>query len=126
MGLGTFGPPAAPRVVWAGVGGDLPALVALQERLAGALEARGFPREARPFAPHLTLARLKSPLAPPALDRLRRRLATPPEANGEACTAWPVDALAVMKSELLRPAARYSCLARVSLGAVSSHSGTGN
>jgi 2'-5' RNA ligase len=116
-GLGTFGPPAAPRVVWAGVGGEVPELVALQKRLAGALEARDFPRESRPFAPHLTLARLKSPLALPALERLRRLLADPPEASTVSSAPWLVDALAVMKSELGRPAARYTRLARVPLGA---------
>src|SRR5262245_10760455 len=44
-GLGTFGPAWAPRVVWAGLAGETQALLAVQRRLAQALEARGFPRE---------------------------------------------------------------------------------
>jgi 2'-5' RNA ligase len=111
-GLGSFGPPRAPRVIWAGVGGDVQRLVELQERLAGALEARGFPREQRPFAPHLTLARLKVAPPPAELARLPQLLAAP-----VASVAWPVDAIAVMKSEPLRPAARYTRLERVLLGA---------
>jgi 2'-5' RNA ligase len=111
-GLGTFGPPRAPRVIWAGVGGDVARLLALQAQLVGALAACGFPREERPFSPHLTLARIKAPLPPAELARLPQLLA----ASG-ARARWTADALAVMKSELLRPAARYTRLARVPLGA---------
>jgi 2'-5' RNA ligase len=109
--LGSFGPPHSPRVIWAGVGGDVPRLLALQERLAGALEGRGFPREPRPFAPHLTLARVKVPLPPAEVASLPRLLVAP-----VMPAVWPVDAIAVMKSELQRPAARYTRLARVPLG----------
>lgn len=111
--LGAFGPPHAPRVVWVGVAGQVPGLLALQDALAGALEVRGFPREARPFAPHLTLARIKSPLPPPTLAALLRLFAAPPAANA----SWLVGEIAVMKSELLRPAARYIRLASAPLGA---------
>jgi 2'-5' RNA ligase len=53
---GTFGPPAAPSVLWTGVGGDLVALKTLQQYV-DQMEEIGFPKEARPFHPHLTLAR---------------------------------------------------------------------
>jgi len=62
-GLGTFPPRGPARVLWAGcaAGGD-----ALSS-LAGAVErefaAGGFEPEARPFSPHLTLARVKDPRA---------------------------------------------------------------
>lgn len=117
-GLGTFGSPAVPRVVWAGVGGDLRRLAALHEALAVALEARGFARDPRPFAPHLTLARLRDPLAPDEAARLQQLVSgagTHPPARG-AGAAIAVDALSIMKSELLRPTARYTCLCAVRLG----------
>src|SRR5258708_903223 len=59
-GLGSFGPPHAPRVILAGVGGKLHALAETQRALADELAARGFAREERPFAPHLTLVRLNA------------------------------------------------------------------
>ncbi|HEY8490910.1 MAG TPA: RNA 2',3'-cyclic phosphodiesterase [Dehalococcoidia bacterium] len=67
---GTFGGPR-PRVVWVGVEGAVPALASLQRRVEAALVPLGFPPEARPFAPHLTLARVPEGTAP----GLRRTLA---------------------------------------------------
>ena len=111
-GLGTFGPSWAPRVVWAGLAGEMGALLALQRRLVLALEACGFPREERPFAPHLTLARLKQPLGAEALARLTAIL----QAHRTRAALLPVKALAVMQSELLRSGARYTCLRACALG----------
>jgi RNA 2',3'-cyclic 3'-phosphodiesterase len=105
-GLGVFGPPHAPRVIWAGVGGDTQRLLALQRRLADALESLGFSREQRPFSPHLTLARLKRPLDDAAAQRLRATLAGPPPAP----TRWLVDDLRVMRSDLAATGARYTAL----------------
>lgn len=105
-GLGVFGPPSAPKVIWAGVGGDMRALHGLQRRLADALETQGFPREARPFSPHLTLARLKRPLDDAAYTRLRAALAGP----APRTTRWPVSELRVMRSELATDGARYTAL----------------
>jgi 2'-5' RNA ligase len=111
-GFGVFGPPYAPRVLWCGVGGDILALLRLQAALADELEAAGFPREERPFTPHLTLARLKQPLDSAALQRLSGIRANPSVAE----IPFAVDSLSVMKSELLRPAARYTCLRVCPLG----------
>lgn len=60
VGLGGFGPPRSPRVVWVGVAGDVAALRAVQSQLAGALRQRGLTPEDRPFSPHLTLGRVKA------------------------------------------------------------------
>lgn len=70
-GPGTFGPPEAPRVLWCGVAdpagraarsGWTPhpvpeALARLHADLGARLSASGFTLEARPFRPHVTLAR---------------------------------------------------------------------
>ncbi len=116
-GLGSFGPPHAPRVVWAGLRGNLQRLNELYEALAAAVEARGFPRETRPFAPHLTLARLKTPLAGDEAARLARLLREGAAERARAGAAILVDHISVMKSELMRPAARYTCLRAIPLGA---------
>lgn len=112
-GLGVFGPPSAPRVLWCGVGGDVPVLSRLQAALADQLAAAGFPREQRPFAPHLTLARFKPPLDPDVPQRLSAILAAPSASE----TPFAVESLSVMRSELLRPAARYTRLRACPLGA---------
>jgi 2'-5' RNA ligase len=57
--LGTFGSKANPRVLWVDVGGDVKATRGLQNSVEGALADIGFPREDRPFSPHLTLARVR-------------------------------------------------------------------
>lgn len=46
------------RVVWVGLEGDTQGLGALASRVERALEPLGFPLERRPFAAHLTLARV--------------------------------------------------------------------
>jgi 2'-5' RNA ligase len=111
--LGTFGPPHAPRVIWAGVGGEVAALRHVQTALARELDTRGFPPQEYPdYAPHLTLARVKDRLPAPEHTALQQRANTP-----LAHTAtWTVTTLDVMKSELVRPAARYTTLASYPLG----------
>jgi 2'-5' RNA ligase len=54
---GSFGPRRAPRVLWIGLDGDVPGLLALQSRLDAGLRAAGFALEDREFRPHVTLAR---------------------------------------------------------------------
>ena len=58
-GLGTFPARRQPRVVWAGLAGDLEPLAQLQYAAASAAVALGWPAETRPFQPHLTLGRVR-------------------------------------------------------------------
>jgi 2'-5' RNA ligase len=66
-GLGFFPDARRPRVFWAGIESS-PNLGEIAASVERALEPLGFPREARPFHPHLTLARLQPGVA---TDRLR-------------------------------------------------------
>jgi 2'-5' RNA ligase len=70
-GLGWFPNPHNPRVFWAAVHASpsLAELAGATERACGEL---GVPVEDRPFAPHLTLARVKQPVP---LQGLRRAVA---------------------------------------------------
>ncbi|WP_229521394.1 RNA 2',3'-cyclic phosphodiesterase [Paenibacillus monticola] len=54
---GTFGVPAAPRVLWAGLSGNMDELKQLQQKITLATLPLGFKAEARDYNPHLTLAR---------------------------------------------------------------------
>ncbi|HEV3253447.1 MAG TPA: RNA 2',3'-cyclic phosphodiesterase [Candidatus Acidoferrales bacterium] len=58
-GLGFFPDARRPRVFWAGIECS-PNLGEIAAGVERALEPLGFPREARPFQPHLTLARLEA------------------------------------------------------------------
>ncbi len=58
-GVGSFGG-RIPRVVWAGIMAGAETLSALAGRVDAALVGVGFPRESRPFSPHLTLGRVRS------------------------------------------------------------------
>jgi 2'-5' RNA ligase len=71
-GTGTFPPGGGlnARVLWAGVVED-PGLMGLREALEDEFERAGFPREDRPFHPHMTLGRVKSP---DGLERVLREL----------------------------------------------------
>ncbi len=58
--FGCFPRPGAERVLWAGVGGaGLVPLRALQAAIEAAVTGAGFEPESRPWAPHVTLARVR-------------------------------------------------------------------
>jgi len=68
-GLGWFPNPHSPRVFWAGAKAP-PDLEELARATDAALGNIGVPPETRPFSPHLTLARIKSPV--PLSEMLER------------------------------------------------------
>ena len=113
-GLGIFGSTHQPRVIWMGVE-DLPSgkiqgspLQQLHRVLTRKLELRGFEIEKRPFSPHLTLARIKQQLSPDTQQRLQRVLHS--RLAGSSSAVYQVNNLCVMKSELSRAGATYTCL----------------
>jgi len=73
-GLGAFpGGRKPPRVVWAGLEGDLIPLAKLQRALEEAFTKLGFEAEKRAFVPHVTLGRVKSPRR---VEKLRQALSS--------------------------------------------------
>jgi RNA 2',3'-cyclic 3'-phosphodiesterase len=60
--LGGFPRPARARVLWLGIERGEDRLRDLAARVAASVERAGIPAEPRPFAAHLTLARLRDPL----------------------------------------------------------------
>ena len=105
QGLGGFPDDRSARVLWAGVDGDVPRLIALRKRLVGELRNAGFEVDARRFRPHITLARFRS--AQPLPSRLARL-----QEFGE----WQVDELQIVESHLRPSGARYVVRADVPLG----------
>jgi RNA 2',3'-cyclic 3'-phosphodiesterase len=119
-GLGIFGSQQQPRVIWIGVE-DMPSgkiqgspLHFAHRLLSRELGSRGFALDKRPFSPHLTLARIKQPLSLEARQRLQRLLHSSLAATSSAI--YHVQSLCVMKSELSRSGAKYTCLKEYSLG----------
>jgi 2'-5' RNA ligase len=107
--IGIFGSPRQPRVVWMGIEEKSASLVRLHAILNQELEQCGFATESRPFSPHLTLARVKNPLSPDELERLQDIL-TGKQSDFISSEEYPVQSVNVMKSELLRSGAEYTCL----------------
>ena len=93
-GLGAFPSPAAPRVVWVGVAAGADRLIVLAEALRRALRTRRVPCDDRPFAPHVTLARVRGSGRPPDLRPLSETF------GGIALGGQPVTEMAVVKSVL--------------------------
>lgn len=103
-GLGFFGPPRKPRVVWAGVAEPHEALSVLQKNLLAQVTELGFSIEKRPFRPHLTLGRIRSGRR---LDGLTRMVDSHRDTT---LGGTPVDRVLLMRSHLDRPRATYSII----------------
>ena len=73
-GVGVFPERGAPRIVWAGIDVGREEIVALQRQVAARLATVGVSPEARPYHPHITLARVREPAglrAGPLLEGLK-------------------------------------------------------
>jgi RNA 2',3'-cyclic 3'-phosphodiesterase len=108
-GAGTFPPRGLARVLWLGVQDAKGALAELQQHLEDECARAGFAREARPFHPHLTIARLRRPEGARRLAELHRE-------KGFSSPAFSVNDLVIIRSELGPGGSRYTELARHALG----------
>lgn len=98
-GLGAFPNVRRARILWAGVEGDAAALKRLHARVEAQLVGHGFASEERPFRPHITLARLRTPGPLPAyLERYREH----------TFGNWRVERIHVIESELSPAGPRYT------------------
>lgn len=104
-GLGAFPDLTRPRVLWVGVDEGSPAAQALQARVDAALTRRGFPKEERPFSPHLTIGRVRDP------RRLVELLQAMTRDARLEFGQFEVRGLSLMRSDLSPAGARYTELA---------------
>lgn len=58
---GVFPAPSRPRVLWMGLEGDIAALQELEKTIHEVVGPLGFPKEKRPFVPHVTIGRVRYP-----------------------------------------------------------------
>ena len=110
--VGAFPNMRRPRVLWVDIRGEVDKLVGWQLRIDNGLVPLGFTKEARPFTPHLTLARIRENCSPG--DRLRFG-ETLDGSHVEVDYRFTVSSLNLMRSQLLPAGAVYSRLAEVKL-----------
>lgn len=108
---GAFPPRANPRVLWIGLDDDTDRLAQLQERLEAECERENFPREARAFRPHITIARIRTP------NVAARHLATLHRETDFAPATFNVGEFVIMQSQLGAGGSRYTPLSRHELKA---------
>ena len=108
---GVFPTPARPSVLWLGLVNHSGELARLYGRLEDECADAGFPREQRPFRPHVTLARLRTATRETRLlARRHLELAFEPVAFG-------VSEIVLMSSRLGPGGSVYTPLSRHQLGA---------
>jgi len=115
-GFGVFPDLRAPRVLWVGVSGQreqVNALARLATEVDSGLDTLGFPREARPFSPHLTLARIKERSREVGKALAESGLMAQTESLG----ILRVEAVALIRSDLKPSGAVYTRLWEVPLKA---------
>jgi len=106
QGIGAFPDLEKPRVIWAGVGGDLEGLVTLRKNVVEAVARVGYPPDDDRFHPHITLGRLKPGKGAPPVDLQAQ------EAHLRTWTAgpWTVDAIITYGSHPVDDGPSYTTL----------------
>lgn len=102
-GVGGFPNSSRARTLWLGVGVGAAELRLLQQQVETNLAARGFPRDERPFTPHLTIGRSRELVKLPAL----------PNELAHERVSCPVKGMTLFESRLGRAGPNYIPLATV-------------
>ena len=105
--IGKFGG-RIPRVIWAGVEGDIDNLAEIASSVDEAMAGLGFEREKRRYSPHLTLARVRKTRGIDRLLAAMEEISLPPE-------EFEIGKVILMKSELTPHGSVYTPLAEFEL-----------
>jgi 2'-5' RNA ligase len=111
-GPGVFPNERRVRVVWVGLKGEIEKLGQLQKRVDTALAPLGFGAEARPFSPHLTLARVREQATLDERQALGQLVTNTALEGGGSLN---VNAVHLMRSQLTREGPIYSRISSVTL-----------
>ena len=110
FGGGAFPGTRNPRVLWVGFREPLELVGKLQQNIENALSGAGFPREDRPFHPHITVGRVRGILPPAWGDRFVQGLA------GRGFGTVPVLSIVLFESRLSPGGAIYSVVREFPFG----------
>ncbi len=110
-GLGAFPGMKRPRVLWCGLDLDVEALTRARRSIEELTSGHGFQKEDRPFAPHLTLARVRGEAKLPE-ELSRYFIENTATVYGES----KFDRIVLFKSELRREGPVYTALEEIRLG----------
>lgn len=102
---GVFPQRRDPRVLWIGVTDSEGQLSDLHSRLETECDQKGFPRDARKFHPHLTLARLRNQRGARQLAQIHEGLSFAPE-------EITVTELLLIRSELSSKGSNYTTISK--------------
>jgi len=105
--VGVFPNLRGPRVVWVGMEGAEP-LVKMASSIEDGCELIGFPKERRPFSPHLTLARVREGFKPDLADLIK-------DSENKEFGVFPVKGIKLKKSVLTPAGPIYSDVLTVDL-----------
>lgn len=108
-GCGCFPPRGAVRIVWAGVEEASGALLQCVEAVEAQLESCGFPKERKPFSPHITIGRVRE-------DRSAGRIRSAVEGHTLGPAQQPVSSITLMSSVLSPKGPTYTPVNVTNLG----------
>lgn len=103
-GMGAFPKIGFPRVVWVGIKDGNEELSKIVDMLEAQLHRIGFPKENRPFSPHLTLGRLRSTKGKDKLIELLKN------SSFESAIYETIDHITLFKSTLTSKGSIYTPL----------------
>jgi 2'-5' RNA ligase len=110
---GAFPNIQSPRVLWAGVDGEMESLRAIQQSLEKAVEGLGVEGERREYNPHLTMARIRGGASDEEGQKVAQLLSI---TILDESLSIPVDSISLMRSTLTPNGAVYDRLASATLG----------
>ena len=105
--LGAFPNTSHPKILWAGLQGDMEKLQLLQQAVESQISSAGFPAAQRPFNPHMTLGRARRQATEKTMTAIGQELGS--ITIGE-CGDWIVSDIHIVESVLKPTGAIYTSL----------------
>ena len=102
--VGFFGSPRSPKIIWAGLHGNIEPITAVHKHIVTSVQAAGCHPDTKPFKPHLTLGRVRSP-------RKAEHLVAAIDSRKDMCFGQlDIQCIRLMKSRLTPEGPVYSIL----------------
>lgn len=112
QGVGCFPNARRPRIVWLGLDDVNGHLMRLHQAVERTIAPLGYPTEARPFNPHLTIGRVKQDGEPARLSQLGTAIQ---QCHIGLVANWATNIVSLMQSELNPAGAQYTALKQITL-----------